>query len=188
MRAAAVMVLRVARRVSRGGSRELLWARSGGPPRRAHLHAPAPRSRRAAPPPLQGDELAAERRGEGVVVGAENDRRASPGLLLEDPPETLGRRGVEACRRFVEEEEPRRLHERPRQGHPLPLTARVRTDRAVREDVQLEAIRRDRERARRVAAVQGRRELDVLPPREIRVAERLVPHPPERGAHVLDGG
>ena len=163
-----------------------------GPKRRATAPdtptRPARPSRGVEPPPLQGDQLAAERRGEGVVVGAEDDRRASPGLLLEDPPETLGRRRVEACRGLVEEQEPRRLHQRPRQGDSLPLTARVRADRAVGEDVQLEAIRGDREGARRVAAVQRRRELDVLPPREIRIAERLVTHPPERGAHVLYGG
>src|ERR1700722_17601646 len=98
MRAAAVMVLRVARRVSWGGSTESLWAQSGGQPRRVHLHAPGGRSRGAAPPALEGDELAAERLCERVVVGAEDDGRASAGLLPEDATQTLRRRGGEACR------------------------------------------------------------------------------------------
>ncbi len=73
----------------------------------------------------------AQRGGLIHVVGREQDGHAVVAKLADAVPDKQARGGVEACRRLVEEEHLRLVHERPRDHHPLHLTTGEEIDLLV---------------------------------------------------------
>jgi hypothetical protein len=104
-------------------------------------------------------------------------------FLSNHRDETRNGSRVEARGGFVEKKKPRRVDQSPCERDALTLPAGVRPHRTVGECAELEAFGGARERVLDVDAVQPRRQLDVFPPREVAVAKRVVPHPPERAPH-----
>ena len=75
------------------------------------------------------------------------------------------------------------MDERAGKGHALALPARIRTERAMGEGVQVKTVGRLCEGLMGGASVQRRRKLDILTAREIGVTERVVTDPSESRAH-----
>lgn len=120
---------------------------------------------------------------EGPVVGHDHDDRSPVRLFTYDGGKPLRARPVEPCRRLVEKKEQWLVYERPRQGDALSLAPRVRPDGPVREADEIESFRCPRHCPPYVGSVKTGGELDVLSPREVRIAEGFVPDPAEGASH-----
>jgi hypothetical protein len=110
-------------------------------------------------------------------MGYDHDDGAAGHLLADHRDESSHGTRIETGGRLVEKEESRGVDEGARESNLLALPARVRTHRTGGERAELEAVRGERQRVLDVQAMQSGRELDVFPPGEIAVAERIVSYP-----------
>jgi hypothetical protein len=76
------------------------------------------------------------------------------------------------------------VYEGSREGHALALPAGIRPDRPLREGLQLESLRRSSVRPWRILPMETGRGLDIFTSRQVRVAKRIVPQPPQGASHV----
>jgi hypothetical protein len=137
------------------------------------------------PSALQHKAHAFDRLGQERVVGHDDDDGASGYLLADHRDESSHGTRIEACGWFIEEEESRGVDEGTRKSNLLALATRVRAHWPGGERTELEAIRGERQRGLDVQTVQPSRELDVFPPGEIAIAERIVPHPAQASSDLF---
>lgn len=104
-------------------------------------------------------------------MGHDDHGRSAGRLLPDHLDQSLTRTRVEPARWFIQEDEPRLVNKGPREGDPLPLTARVRPHWTVGEGLELKALDGARQSALRVAPMQERRETDVLPSGQVWIAQ-----------------
>ena len=135
-------------------------------------------------PAVQDHGVSVEGLGEHGIVGHDHHHGPSRGFFADDAHKALGRRRVQTGGRFVEEEHLRLVEQRSSQGDPLPLPARIRSNRPLEERAQPKSVCGLLARLQGIAAIKPRRQFDVLPACEVEVAERLVAHPAKIPPHL----
>lgn len=118
-------------------------------------------------------------------MGDDDHRTTTADFLSNHFDQSLNRTRVEAARWLVQHQKPRPMHQGARERHTLPLASRIRSHGSFREGTEVEPIAGRRECVLDLACVEPRRELDVLPTGEIRIAKRFMPHPAKTAAHGI---
>ena len=118
------------------------------------------------------------------LVSSDDDDRASLQLLSNDCQQPRDPRFVEPSRRLIEQNRGRPMQQCARQRYPLPLPAGVRPQWAVCELTEVEPLPGQIPRLRCMETLDPRSELDVLPPRQVRVCQRLVGDPAQLRALI----
>lgn len=75
------------------------------------------------------------------------------------------------------------MDERASESNPLPLSSGIGPDVPIDERPQVESLHSPVHRKGGVGSPQGRRELDISTPGQVRVTKRVVPEPPQVPPH-----
>ena len=126
----------------------------------------------------------------GEQMAGEEDGHAPAGQLLDQVAHVADAARVEAVRRLVEYEQLRVAQERGGEPESLPHSLRVAADLVARPAPQTDRLEHVADAFAGVAAVEGREQLEVRAPGEVRVEVRRLHesgHPVERGWKLVLG-